>query len=144
MAESSARPRVDLYSDTQTRPSPAMGRAIAAAGVYALEHNVERLAEGHANAKRLAEGLADIAGISIAPEEVETNMVYFAVDPACKSAPGTRRAAAGGAPGPGGPRRPENLADSHPSGCGRFRDRGRDSGGSGGSGEIGWAAEVFE
>jgi threonine aldolase len=60
---------------------------IAAAGVYALEHNVERLAEDHANAKRLAEGLADIAGISIAPEEVETNMVYFAVDPAVISAP---------------------------------------------------------
>jgi threonine aldolase len=60
---------------------------IAAAGVYALEHNVERLAEDHANAKRLAEGLAEIAGISIAPEEVETNMVYFAVDPARISAP---------------------------------------------------------
>ena len=60
---------------------------IAAAGVYALEHNVERLAEDHANAKRLAEGLADIAGISNAPEEVETNMVYFAVDPARMSAP---------------------------------------------------------
>jgi threonine aldolase len=59
---------------------------IAAAGVYALEHNVERLAEDHANAKRLAEGLTDIAGISIAPEEVETNMVYFAVDPARMSA----------------------------------------------------------
>ncbi len=60
---------------------------IAAAGVYALEHNVERLAEDHANAKRLAEGLADIAGISIAPDEVETNMVYFTVDPARMSAP---------------------------------------------------------
>ncbi len=60
---------------------------IAAAGVYALEHNVERLSEDHANAKRLAEGLADIAGISILPEEVETNMVYFAVDPALMSAP---------------------------------------------------------
>ena len=60
---------------------------IAAAGVYALEHNVERLAEDHTNAKRLAEGLADIAGISIAPEEVETNMVYFAVDSARMSAP---------------------------------------------------------
>ena len=39
------------------------------------------------DATRLAEGLADIAGISIAPEEVETNMVYFAVDPARTSAP---------------------------------------------------------
>ena len=60
---------------------------IAAAGVYALEHNVERLSEDHANAKRLAEGLANIAGISILPDEVETNMVYFAVDPALMSAP---------------------------------------------------------
>ncbi len=60
---------------------------IAAAGVYALDHNIERLAEDHANARRLAEGLADIGGISIAPGEVETNMVYFAVDPALLSAP---------------------------------------------------------
>jgi threonine aldolase len=54
---------------------------IAAAGVYALDHNIERLADDHANARRLAEGLAEIGGISIAPGEVETNMVYFSVDP---------------------------------------------------------------
>jgi threonine aldolase len=59
---------------------------IAAAGVYALDHNIERLAEDHANAKRLAEGLAAITGISIVPEEVETNILFFAVDPACMSA----------------------------------------------------------
>ena len=35
---------------------------LAAAGLYALEHNVERLAEDHANARRLAEGFAAIAG----------------------------------------------------------------------------------
>lgn len=60
---------------------------IAAAGVYALDHNVERLAEDHDNAKRLAAGLAEIAGVRITPAEVETNMVYFAVDPARMTAP---------------------------------------------------------
>ena len=55
---------------------------IAAAGVYALEHNVERLAEDHANARRLAQGLAQIQGIIIDPLEVETNLVYFDLDPA--------------------------------------------------------------
>ncbi len=50
---------------------------IAAAGVYALEHHVERLAEDHANAKRLAAGLAEIRGIAIDPREVETNIVMF-------------------------------------------------------------------
>ncbi len=38
---------------------------------------MERLAEDHANAKRLAEGLAQIRGIAIDPREVETNIVMF-------------------------------------------------------------------
>jgi threonine aldolase len=50
---------------------------IAAAGVYALQHHVERLAEDHANARRLGQGLAEIEGIAVDP--VETNMVYFDV-----------------------------------------------------------------
>jgi threonine aldolase len=50
---------------------------IAAAGVYALQHHVERLAEDHDNARHLAEGLAEIEGITVEP--VETNMVYFDV-----------------------------------------------------------------
>jgi threonine aldolase len=53
---------------------------VAAAGLYALDHNVERLAEDHANARRLAEGLAEIDGVTVDP--VETNMVFFAVDDA--------------------------------------------------------------
>lgn len=53
---------------------------IAAAGVYALHHNVERLAEDHANAKLLAEGLAEIPGIRCNPEEIETNIVHFHVN----------------------------------------------------------------
>jgi threonine aldolase len=50
---------------------------LAAAGLYALEHNIERLAEDHANARLLAEGLAAIQGIRLNLESVETNMVYF-------------------------------------------------------------------
>ncbi len=50
---------------------------IAAAGVYALEHNVERLAEDHAKAKALAKGLAQIKGISIDVAAVESNIAVF-------------------------------------------------------------------
>jgi threonine aldolase len=56
---------------------------VAAAGLYALDHHVERLAEDHANARRLAEGLAEIEGIEIDPDEVATNIVVFGChDPA--------------------------------------------------------------
>lgn len=50
---------------------------IAAAGVYALRHNVARLAEDHANARRLAAGLAELPGIELDPTSVETNIVIF-------------------------------------------------------------------
>ncbi|MBI3092342.1 MAG: aminotransferase class I/II-fold pyridoxal phosphate-dependent enzyme [Candidatus Tectomicrobia bacterium] len=50
---------------------------LAAAGLYALEHHVERLAEDHANARRLAEGLATIEGVLLDPATVETNIVVF-------------------------------------------------------------------
>jgi threonine aldolase len=50
---------------------------IAAAGIYALEHNIDRLAEDHANARRLAEELAEIPGITIDPRSVETNILFF-------------------------------------------------------------------
>ncbi|CAN5636004.1 threonine aldolase family protein [soil metagenome] len=52
---------------------------IAAAGIYAFEHHVERLAEDHANAKKLATGLAEIPGIQIEPDDIETNIVFFDV-----------------------------------------------------------------
>ena len=52
---------------------------IAAGGIYALRHNVERLAEDHANARRLAEALAEIPGVSLDPATVETNIVLFEV-----------------------------------------------------------------
>jgi threonine aldolase len=50
---------------------------IAAGGVYALRHHVKRLAEDHANARRLAEGLAKLPGVTIEPARVETNLVFF-------------------------------------------------------------------
>lgn len=52
---------------------------IAAAGIYALQHNVERLAEDHANAKHLARRLAQVPGIAIDVADVETNLVFFDV-----------------------------------------------------------------
>jgi threonine aldolase len=56
---------------------------VAAAGIYALDHNVERLAEDHENARVLAEGIAELRGASIDPSLVETNIVIFEVeDPA--------------------------------------------------------------
>lgn len=53
---------------------------LAAAGLYALERNVERLAEDHANAQRLAQGLAK-AGLEVDP--VQTNMVFVRVPADC-------------------------------------------------------------
>jgi threonine aldolase len=54
---------------------------LAAAGLVALsdtpDGTVARLAEDHANARRLAEGLAALPGVVIDPREVETNLVYF-------------------------------------------------------------------
>jgi len=56
---------------------------VAAGALYALEHNVRRLAEDHANARALAAGLAAIDGVAIDPATVETNIVIFEVpDPA--------------------------------------------------------------
>jgi threonine aldolase len=50
---------------------------IAAGGVYALRHHVKRLADDHANARRLAEGLAALPGVSLDRATVETNIVFF-------------------------------------------------------------------
>jgi threonine aldolase len=52
---------------------------VAAGARYSLQHNVERLAEDHANAKFLAAGLAEIDGVEIDPTTVETNIVIFDV-----------------------------------------------------------------
>ena len=59
---------------------------LAAAALYALDHHVERLAEDHAHARRLAEGLAALPGIGLDPRTVETNIVIFDVAPALGTA----------------------------------------------------------
>jgi threonine aldolase len=53
---------------------------VAAGALYALDHNVERLAEDHANARELALGLVTIDAVTIDPGEIETNIVIFEVD----------------------------------------------------------------
>jgi threonine aldolase len=76
-------------SEAQWRPArrwkQRLGGALRQAGViagamsYALDHNVEKLAEDHRRAARLAEGLAELDGISVEP--ADTNLVYFQVEP---------------------------------------------------------------
>jgi threonine aldolase len=53
---------------------------VAAAALYALDHNVERIADDHARARRLGEGLHD-AGVSVDLDQVETNFVQIDVGP---------------------------------------------------------------
>lgn len=52
---------------------------LAAAGLYALRHNVDRLAEDHGNARHLADGIASARGITLDPTHVETNVVILDV-----------------------------------------------------------------
>ena len=52
---------------------------LAAACHYALDHNVDRLAQDHENAKRLARGLARCRGVALDVDAVETNIVIFRV-----------------------------------------------------------------
>jgi threonine aldolase len=52
---------------------------LAAAGLVALEETPPRLAEDHANARRLAEGVAELPGVAIDPARVQTNIVIFDV-----------------------------------------------------------------
>jgi len=53
---------------------------IAAAAIHALDHHIDRLADDHANARRLAEALAELPGVILDPTLVETNIVLFDVD----------------------------------------------------------------
>ncbi|MDD5289454.1 MAG: beta-eliminating lyase-related protein, partial [Dehalococcoidales bacterium] len=55
---------------------------LAAAGIVALETMVDRLAEDHANARRLADGLVRIPCITLAQEKVPTNILMFDLSPA--------------------------------------------------------------
>jgi threonine aldolase len=58
---------------------------LAAAGLHALEHNVDRLAEDHANARRLAEELAEIPALGVERDPSNTNMLFIEPDPAILS-----------------------------------------------------------
>ena len=65
---------------------------LAAGGLYAMDHHIERLAEDHANALLLARGIAEIDGLTCpqaaAPESgAWTNLVYFTVDGAAIGRP---------------------------------------------------------
>jgi threonine aldolase len=58
---------------------------IAAAGIVALETMIDRLADDQANARRLAEGLAQLPGIVLDPAQVQSNIVIFSMAPGAPS-----------------------------------------------------------
>ncbi len=60
---------------------------LAAAGLYAVRHNVERLADDHANARAIAETLADAVPGAVKPDQVETNIVVVDVSGLDKTVP---------------------------------------------------------
>jgi threonine aldolase len=68
---------------------------LCAAALHALEHHRARLAEDHANARRLAEGLARLPGVRIDPATVQTNIVIFEVEPLAAAELAARIATAG-------------------------------------------------
>ncbi len=53
---------------------------IAAGALYAVEHHRQRLADDHAHARRLADGVRQIEGLTLAPDDIETNMLFFRID----------------------------------------------------------------
>jgi threonine aldolase len=54
---------------------------IAAGALYALDHNIDRLADDHANARILAEAIRNTPGLRLDPEIIDTNIVIFEIDP---------------------------------------------------------------
>ena len=60
---------------------------LAAAGLVALDTMVDRLAEDHQNARRLAEGLANIGGLAVDADSIQTNIVIFDIDEKVGEAP---------------------------------------------------------
>jgi threonine aldolase len=53
---------------------------LAAACRYALDHNIERMAEDHDNAQLIAEAVASVPGLTLRPARVQTNLVWFEVN----------------------------------------------------------------
>jgi len=64
---------------------------VAAGGLFALAHHVQRLAQDHENARRLARGLAAIPGVRVVNEQVETNIVLFRWETPRLDLPAARR-----------------------------------------------------
>ena len=54
---------------------------LAAAALFALDHHIDRLAEDHRNAQVIAEAIADTPGLRLDPPEVDTNLIWFTVEP---------------------------------------------------------------
>jgi threonine aldolase len=54
---------------------------LAAAGLWALDHNLDRLAEDHANARLVAERLAELPGVELDLATVQSNIVIFHIAP---------------------------------------------------------------
>jgi threonine aldolase len=65
---------------------------VAAAALYALDHHVERLAEDHRNAQVIAQAIAETPGLELVPPEVETNLIWFCVEPEVGTAKGVAAA----------------------------------------------------
>jgi len=59
---------------------------LAAAALYALDHHIDRLADDHELAARLAQAIRGIDGLELRPDQIDTNMIIFHVDPALGSA----------------------------------------------------------
>jgi threonine aldolase len=59
---------------------------LAAAALHGLEHHRERLADDHAHAQMLADSIRQCEGLTLLPEQVDTNIVIFRIDPAMGTA----------------------------------------------------------
>ena len=59
---------------------------VAAAALYALENNIDRLADDHACAQLLADGIREIDLLDLSPDQVDTNLLFFQVDPSLGTA----------------------------------------------------------
>jgi len=55
--------------------------AAAAGALYAFDHHIDRLADDHRNAQVIAEALRDVPGLRLDPPDVQTNLVWFEIDP---------------------------------------------------------------
>lgn len=83
-AVASDRPTIRKIKRVRKMLGGAMRQSgvLAAAALYALEHHVERLGDDHERARALGAGIAGCAPIEVDPDEIETNIVIFGVDPA--------------------------------------------------------------